>query len=109
MRIEECTMSELTRIAEELVDQRVAERTRELAQANEALKQELAVERLRTEAARHASDYDSRLAVGSIPGLFSILTPTGGLDAVNDQLVEYCGRTLEELQHWRTSEYGSSR
>ena len=96
-------MSEQQRTAEEL-DRRVAERTRELAEANEALKQELAVERQRTEAARHASDYDSRLAVGSIPGLVSILTPTGGVDAVNDQLVEYCGRTLEELQQWGTSD-----
>jgi hypothetical protein len=75
MRIDECTMSEQTRIAEEL-DQRVAERTRELAEANDALKRALAVERRRTEAARHASDYDSLVAVGSIPGLFSILAPT---------------------------------
>ena len=62
------------------------------------------MERQRTEAARRASDYDSRLAVGSIPGLFSILTPTGGVEAVNDQLVEYCGRTLEELKLWGTSD-----
>jgi uncharacterized coiled-coil protein SlyX len=38
MRIKECTMSEQQRIAEEL-DQRVAERTKELATANDALKQ----------------------------------------------------------------------
>jgi PAS domain S-box-containing protein len=96
-------VSEQQRTAEEL-DRRVAERTRELAEANDALKQELAVERQRTEAARHASDYDSSLAVGCIPGLVSILTPTGGIDAVNDALVEYCGRTLEELKQWGTSD-----
>src|SRR5437016_8517821 len=53
-----CTMSEQKRIAKEL-DQRVADRTRELAEANEALKHELVVERERTEAARRASDQDS--------------------------------------------------
>jgi PAS domain S-box-containing protein len=42
--------------------------------------------------------------LGSIPGLVSVLTPTGGVDAVNDQLVEYCGRTLEELKQWGTSD-----
>ena len=62
-------MSEQERIAKEL-DQRVAERTRELAEANEALKQELVVERQRTEAARRASDHDARLIAGqhSWPG-----------------------------------------
>ena len=96
-------MSEQQRIAKEL-DQRVAERTRELAEANEALKQELAVERQRTEAARRASDQDSRSIVGSIPGLVSIMTPTGGFDAFNDELVEYSGRTLEDVQQWGASD-----
>src|SRR5580704_6051946 len=95
-------MSGRKRFAKEL-DQRVAERTRELAEANEALKKELVVERQRTEAARRASDRDARF-LASIPGLFSILTPTGRLDFVNDALVEYSGRTLEELKQWRTSD-----
>jgi PAS domain S-box-containing protein len=103
MRIEDWTMSEQKRIAREL-DQRVAERTRELVEANEALKKQLAVERQRTEAARRASELDSRLIVGSIPGLVSVLTPTGAVDAVNDQLVEYCGQTLEELKQWGTND-----
>jgi PAS domain S-box-containing protein len=96
-------MSERMRIAKEL-DQRVAERTRELAEANEVLKKELVVERQRTEAARRANDRDARLILASIPGLVAILTPTGGVDAVNDPLVEYCGRTLEELKQWGTSD-----
>ena len=96
-------MSEQKRIGTEL-DQLVAERTRELAEANEALKQELVVERQRTEAARRASDHDARVILGSIPGLVAILTPTGDVDSVNDQLVEYCGRTLEELKQWGTSD-----
>ncbi len=96
-------MSGQKRIGKEL-DQLVADRTRELTEANEALKQELEVERQRTEAARRASDQDSRVIVGSMPGMVAILTPTGGIDAVNDELVEYSGRTLEELQQWGTSD-----
>jgi PAS domain S-box-containing protein len=96
-------VSEQQRIAEEL-DQRVVERTRTLAEANEALKQELAVERQRTEAARRANDHDARVILASIPGLVSSLTPTGDLDFVNDRLVEYYGRTREELQQWRTND-----
>jgi PAS domain S-box-containing protein len=96
-------MSEQKRIAKEL-DQRVAERTRELAGANEALKKELVVERQRTEAAQRANDRDARLILASIPGLVAILTPTGGVDFVNDPLVDYCGRTLEELKQWGTSD-----
>jgi PAS domain S-box-containing protein len=96
-------MSEQQRLAKEF-DQRVAQRTRELADANEALKQELVVERRRSEAARRASDHDAHLSLASIPGLVAILTATGGVDFANDPLVEYCGRTLEELQHWGTSD-----
>ena len=58
-------MSEQKRVAKE-PDQLVAERTRELAEANEALRQELVVERQRTEAARRASDQDSRVIVASM-------------------------------------------
>src|SRR2546430_399097 len=90
-------MSEQKRIAKEL-DQRVADRTRELADANDALEHELVVERERTEAARRASDQDSRWFVGNIPGLVAILTPAGSVAAPSGQLIEYCGRTLEELK-----------
>src|SRR5207245_2983194 len=39
-----------------------------------------------------------------IPGLVSSLTPTGDVDFNNDPLLEYCGRTLEELKQWKTSD-----
>ena len=72
-------MSEEQRIAEE-VDEHVAERSRELIEANEALKKELVVERQRTEAARRANDHDARLILASIPGLVaSHGAPRGGL------------------------------
>ena len=56
-------MSEQKRIDEQL-DQLVAERTSELAEANDALKKELAVERQRTEAAQRTllTDIDERNA-----------------------------------------------
>jgi PAS domain S-box-containing protein len=96
-------MSEQTRIGKQL-DQVVAERTRELAEANDALKEELAAERQRTEAAQRINDRGAQLILASIPGLVASLTPTGGVDFVNDPLIEYCGRTLEELQQWGTSD-----
>ena len=39
-----------------------------------------------------------------MPGLVAILTPTGSVDALSDQLIEYCGRTLEELKQWGVSD-----
>jgi len=42
--------------------------------------------------------------VDSIPGLVSLLSPSGEVECVNPQLVEYCGRTLEELRLWGTSD-----
>ena len=95
-------LSEQKRVADEL-DQRVAQRTTELAAANEVLTKEVA-ERRRAEEALAASEHNLRLIVDSIPGLVSLLTPAGDVELVNPQLVEYCGRTLEELRHWGTSD-----
>ncbi len=95
-------LSEQKRVADEL-DQRVGQRTAELAAANELLRDEVA-ERRRAEEALAASEHNLRLIVDSIPGLVSLLTPTGEVELVNPQLVEYCGRTLEELKLWGTSD-----
>jgi len=95
-------LGEQKRVAEEL-DQSVAQRTAELAAANEVLRKEVA-ERRRAEQALAASEHNLRLIVDSIPGLVSLLTPAGEVEAVNPQLVEYCGRTLEELRLWGTSD-----
>ena len=46
------------------------------------------------------SERDSRLLIDSIPGLVALLTPGGEVEFVNRQIVEYTGRTLEELKHW---------
>jgi PAS domain S-box-containing protein len=85
------------------LDQRVAQRTAELATANEVLRKEVA-ERKRAEETLAASERDSRLIVNSIPGLVSLLTPAGEIELVNPQLMEYCGRTLGELKLWGTGD-----
>ena len=71
------------------VEERVAQRSRELARATEALRD---------------SERDSRLVVDSIPGLVALLTAAGELEFVNQQILEYTGRTLEELKQWGTSD-----
>jgi PAS domain S-box-containing protein len=80
-------LAEQRRAAEEL-DERVAQRSRELALANEALRE---------------SEHNARLLVHTIPGLVAILTPAGEVDVVNDELVEYCGQPLEAMKQWGTN------
>jgi PAS domain S-box-containing protein len=95
-------LTEQKRVAGEL-DQSVAQRTAELAAANEVLRKEVA-ERKRAEEALAASEHNLRLIVDGIPGLVSLLTPAGEVELVNPQLVEYGGRTLEELRLWARSD-----
>jgi len=52
---------------------------------------------------RQAERY-SRLVLESIPGLVALLGPDGSLDFGNHHIVEFTGRTLEELKHWGTSD-----
>jgi len=94
--------TEQKRVADEL-DQSVAQRTAELAAANEVLRNEVA-ERRRAEEALAAGKRNLRLIVEGIPGFVALLTPAGEVELVNPQLVEYCGRTLEELRLWGTGD-----
>jgi len=95
-------LTEQKRVADEL-DQSVAQRTAELAAANEVLRKEVA-ERRRAEEALAAGKRDLRLIVDGMPGFVALLRPTGEVALANPQLVEYCGRTLEELRLWGTSD-----
>jgi len=95
-------LTEQKRVADEL-DQSVAQRTAELAAANEVLRKEVA-ERRRAEEALAAGKRNLRLIVDGIPGFVALMTPAGEIELVNPQLVEYCGRTLEELRLWGTSD-----
>jgi len=42
-------------------------------------------------------------AVDSIPGLVAIMTAEGEVECVNRKVLEYFGKTLDDLRHWGTS------
>ena len=57
-----------------------------------------------SEEVRRESERNSLLLVDSIPGLVALLTAAGEVQFVNRQIVEYTGRTLEELKQWGTND-----
>jgi PAS domain S-box-containing protein len=61
-------------------------------------------ERKRAEEALRDRERESRLIVDSIPGLVAAFTPSGEVEFVNRQTVEYFGRTLEDLERWETTD-----
>jgi formate hydrogenlyase transcriptional activator len=61
-------------------------------------------DRARAEDALRLSAEGLRLIVDTIPGLVAIMTARGELELVNHRLLEYFGRTLDELKHWDTSD-----
>ena len=60
-------------------------------------------ERKRAEEALRESERSLRSAIDGIPGLVGILAPNGDFEAVNRQILEYCGQSLEELRDWGTN------
>src|SRR5262249_29177574 len=73
-------LGEKRRVASEL-DERVTRTTGELAAATE----------------------QAPLVMDGIPGLFALLTSTGRVDVVNDQMLAYFGLTQEALREWETA------
>jgi PAS domain S-box-containing protein len=61
-------------------------------------------ERRRAEQALRESEAKFRAAIDGIAGLVAIMAPSGELEAVNRPIIEYFGRTLEELKNWGTSD-----
>ena len=59
-------------------------------------------ERKRAEEALGVSERYSRLIVDSIPGLVAVFAPSGEVEAVNHQVLEYFGTTEEEQRRWAT-------
>jgi PAS domain S-box-containing protein len=59
-------------------------------------------ERKRAEDALRESERESRLIVDSIPGLIAAFAPGGGVEFVNRPILEYFGKTMEELKRWGT-------
>ena len=60
-------------------------------------------ERKRAEEALRDSEQSLRSAIDGIPGQVAVLAPNGELEAVNRQILEYCGQSLEELRNWGTN------
>jgi PAS domain S-box-containing protein len=46
------------------------------------------------------SEQRLRSVIDGIPGFIAILAPNGDVEAINRQIVEYCGETLEGLKQW---------
>jgi PAS domain S-box-containing protein len=61
-------------------------------------------ERKAAEEASRSSDESFRLIVETIPGLIAVMTPQGEVEHVNRGVLDYFGRTLEELKKWGTSD-----
>ena len=50
------------------------------------------------------SERELHLIVDTIPGLVALMTPRGEVELVNQQVLDYFGRTLDELKQWGTSD-----
>jgi formate hydrogenlyase transcriptional activator len=61
-------------------------------------------DRKRTEEALRASELNLGLVVGSIPGLVNTMTAEGKNEFVNQQVLQYFGKSQEELDSWATSD-----
>jgi PAS domain S-box-containing protein len=85
------------------LDEPANQRTRERAAANEELKKEITGHR-QAEGSPRDREHNSRLIGDGIPGLVAIFTPSGEVELVTRRLLEYFGRTLEDLERWGTSD-----
>jgi PAS domain S-box-containing protein len=61
-------------------------------------------ERKRAEEALRESERSARSAIDGIAGLIVVLDPNGEVEAVNRQVLEYFGRSLEWLKNWGTND-----
>jgi PAS domain S-box-containing protein len=60
-------------------------------------------DRKRAEEALRRSEERARLMVDSIDGQIMTATPKGEVEFVNQQVLDYFGKSLEELKDWRTN------
>src|SRR6266404_1933610 len=89
-------LSEQKRVAREL-DQRVAQRTRELAAANEELKKEI-TERRRAEEKLRQDERELRRITDAIPQAITVLAPDGSTLHANAFVLDYTGLSLEDVK-----------
>ena len=59
---------------------------------------------MRAQEALRESERSLRSAIDGIAGLVAIMAPDGELETVNRQIIEYCGRSREELKNWGTND-----
>src|SRR6266436_4826902 len=85
--------SEMTRLNE--LEQKVGERTRELATTNEALRSEIAERKLAVKAVKQAEDR-TRLIIDTIPTMAWSLARDGALEFLNQRWLDYTGLSLKE-------------
>jgi formate hydrogenlyase transcriptional activator len=61
-------------------------------------------DRKRAEDSLRSSEQSFRRIVNSIPGYVCALTASGEIEFVNNQVLEYFGKTLDELKNWAASD-----
>jgi PAS domain S-box-containing protein len=61
-------------------------------------------DRKRAEEALRASEFNARMIVDGIPGLVARVSPAGEVEVVNRPLLEYFGKTFEEVKHWANTD-----
>src|SRR2546428_7689334 len=59
---------------------------------------------MRRFAVNYSTDEGFRQIVDTIPGFVAVMTAEGGVEYVNRQVLDYFGRTLEELKQWGTTD-----
>jgi len=61
-------------------------------------------DRKRAEEKLRASEINFRSIVDTIPGLVFVLSPGGEIELLNRQLLDYYGKTIEEMKDWTTND-----
>ncbi|MGY0572487.1 PAS domain-containing sensor histidine kinase [Bradyrhizobium sp. RDM12] len=93
-------MNERKRISE-AIDQQVVRRTKEVCAVSEERRQEI-VELRRVVEALRVREIDIQLVVDAIPAPLAIMTAEGQVEAVNRPVLDYFGKSVEELKRWST-------
>src|SRR6185503_12582183 len=69
-----------------------------------ASENDLTVRLKHAEEALRARELNFQLIVESIPALVAVLTPTGQVEALNQPVLDYFGKSFEELTRWANSD-----